>query len=242
MKKLTSIILITAFSVASAQKISDYEYIYVPKELDKKINNYKLDQLLIKNLNSKKYKTFQDSQDNWPTDLQLNKCLVAKANIIDDSSFLKNKIKIQFKDCNDKIISESKGASNEKDYDLGYPDALRQAFPSIPVSNPSETKAIADTPSPTTTTTNTVSNSKSETYSNNSLSLQKINIGAGQFILANANSSVPFATLKESTKHGVYHVKLENGSSTIAYIENENIVIEIPQSNDAYKKEVFLKK
>lgn len=128
MKKLTSIILITAFSVASAQKISDYEYIYVPKELDKKINNYKLDQLLIKNLNSKKYKTFQDSQDNWPTDLQLNKCLVAKANIIDDSSFLKNKIKIQFKDCNDKIISESKGASNEKDYDLGYPDALRQAF------------------------------------------------------------------------------------------------------------------
>lgn len=242
MKKLTLIILIAAFSVVSAQKLSDYEYVYVPKELEKKINNYKLDQLLVKNLNSKKYKTLQDKPEDWPTDLQLNKCHVVNANILDDSSFLKNKIKLQFKDCNEKLLLELKGSSNEKDYELGYSDALKQTLQSIPVSNPNETKAISNTTSPTTSTANTIYSSKSEIYSNNSLTFQKINIGAGQFILANTNSSVPYATLKESTKLGVYHVKLENGSSTIAYIENGNIVIEIPQSNDSYKKEVFQKK
>lgn len=241
MKKLTSIILIAAFSVVSAQKLSDYEYVYVPKELDKKINSYKLDQILVKSLNSKNYKTIQDNEESWPSDLQLNKCQVAKANILDDSSFLRNKIKLQFKDCNDKVILEAKATSNEKDYDIGFPDALRMTLPSIPVSNPniSNIKTNANTSSSAKLENN---NAAAENYSNGILNLQKVNIGYGQFILVAPNSSAPFATLKESSKLGVYHVKLETGISTIGYIENGKIVIEIPQSNDSYKKEIFEKK
>lgn len=240
MKKLTSIILIAAFSFASAQKLSDYEYIYVPKELEKKINSYKLDQILVKNLNSKKYKTIQDNEENWPTELQLNKCQVAKANILDDSSFLRNKIKLQFKDCNNKVILELKATSSEKDYELGFPEAVRLTFPSIPISNPSIANVVTNNNTITANTEN--NNSIAESFTNGSLSLQKVNMGAGQFILVAANSSAPFATLRESTKSGVYHVKLENGISTIGYIENGKIVIEIPQSNDSYKKEIFQKK
>jgi len=240
MKKITSVLLlITAFSLASAQTLSDYEYVYVPKELEKKINNYKLDKQLVKSLNSKKYKTLQDNEENWPTELQLNKCQVAKANILNDSGFLSIKTKVQFKDCNDKVILELNGSSKEKDYEIGFPESLREAVLSLPISNPKENLMISKTDN---TNNNATSTSNAETYTNGAIALQRVNIGAGQFIFVKNNSSVPFATLKESTKSGVFHVKLENGISTIAYIENGNIVIEIPQSNDSYKKEVFQKK
>ena len=40
----------------------------------------------------------------------------------------------------------------------------------------------------------------------------------------------------------VYRVTLENGTSTIGYSENGNLVIEIPTSDGNYKKEVFTAK
>jgi hypothetical protein len=51
-----------------------------------------------------------------------------------------------------------------------------------------------------------------------------------------------FATFKNTTKSDVYRVTLENGTSTIGYTENGNLVIEIPTSDGNYKKEVFTAK
>jgi hypothetical protein len=42
------------------------------------------------------------------------------ADIINDSGFLRNKVLVQFKDCNDKVVSSAKGASNIKEYKEGY--------------------------------------------------------------------------------------------------------------------------
>ena len=71
------------------------------------------------------------------------------------------------------------------------------------------------------------------------MSFQKIQISKDQFILVSSSSSVPFATFKNTTKSDVYRVTLENGTSTIGYSENGNLVIEIPTNDGNYKKEIF---
>jgi len=249
MKKFSSFILITAFVAASGQTVSDYEYIYVPKQFEKKVDGYNLNKNLVKALSGKKYKVIQDTAEFWPSELKNNNCQVLKANLLDDSSFLKNKLKVQFKDCNDKVILEAKGSSAEKDYDLGFNEALKQSLQLIPVSNPKTQIAVTqkEEQSASEATKNIDNKSvevstKAEAYSNGTSSYQRINIGADQFILANTNSSVPFATFKETTKPGVFRVQLDNGIATIGYIENGNIIIEIPQGKDLYKKEIFQKK
>jgi len=50
---------------------------------------------------------------------------------------------------------------------------------------------------------------------------------------------VPFAVFKNSSKKDVFIVKLADGNSTVGYFENGSIVIDIPQSDGRYTKEVF---
>ena len=44
---------------------------------------------------------------------------------------------------------------------------------------------------------------------------------------------------KESTKKEVYRVQLQDGSQTLGYVENGNIVIEIPNAEGSFRKEIF---
>ncbi len=83
---------------------------------------------------------------------------------------------------------------------------------------------------------------KAEVFSNGKISVQKINMGSGQFILASGSSSSPYAVFTETSKQGVYRVKMENGATALGYAENGSLIIEIPQANDTYQKEVFQKK
>ena len=83
---------------------------------------------------------------------------------------------------------------------------------------------------------------KAESYSNGAMNFQKIQISKDQFILVSSISSVPFATFKNTTKADVYRVTLENGTSTLGYTENGNLIIEIPTNDGNYKKEVFTAK
>jgi hypothetical protein len=54
--------------------------------------------------------------------------------------------------------------------------------------------------------------------------------------LVSSSSSVPFATFKNTAKADVYRVTLENGTSTLGYTENGNLVIEIPTSDGDFKR------
>ena len=47
---------------------------------------------------------------------------------------------------------------------------------------------------------------------------------------------------KNTTKSDVYRVTLENGTSTLGYTENGNLVIEIPTNDGNYKKVVLIAK
>jgi hypothetical protein len=57
--------------------------------------------------------------------------------------------------------------------------------------------------------------------------------------LAKSGSSVPFATFKSTSKDAVFLVKLADGNTTIGYFENGSIVIDMPQADGKFSKEVF---
>ena len=243
----------------SAQNITDYEYIYVPKKFkDFKTNEYNLNTLLKKSLEAKKYKVIQDDIVNWPLELRENPCKVLNAELLNDSNMFRNRVKLQFSNCEKNVIFETKGTSMIKDFELGYQDAMNISLKNLQNSQPKEIEILAkptekiavetvvEKPiqavvTSTNSTTPEVSK-KAESYSNGAMIFQKIQISKDQFILVSSSSSVPFATFKNTTKADFYRVTLENGTSTLGYTENGNLVIEIPTNDGNYKKEIFTAK
>lgn len=232
--------------MAFGQRVSDYKYVFVPEKFLTFKNSYNLENLLSKALNGKKYVVVRGDRSKWPTELITNSCNVINADVLNDKSLLRNRVILQFKDCNDKVILESKGSSIIKEFEEGFSDALKQALIKIPVSNPVENNLPVQVQN---TTKNDLSDNISISsevgtgkYSNGKLEVQKVQIDNDQFILVRPNSSVPYATFKTTTKRDVFRVKLESGDSTIGYFEDGNIIVEIPQTNGEYSKEIFSKK
>jgi hypothetical protein len=244
--KKTAIFILTLSSLAAfAQKVSDYKYITLPTKFETFKEDFGLGELLTKTLRSKNYIVVPSDKLQWPSEAKDNPCNVLMADIVNDSGFLRNKILVKFKDCNDKEIQSIKGASSIKEYKEGYQDALKQTFISITPANPTVQTRVQEkvvTTQPVTNVSVSTVDNTAVKFSNGKMDLQKIQIDNSQFILVNSNSSSPFATFKSTTKNDVFRVKLQNGDSTLGYFENGNIVIEIPQSNGEYSKEVFSKK
>ena len=248
MKKNISVFIFLIFAfLVKAQNIADYKYISVPKEFNdfKDKKNYGLSNLLQKSLKTKQYTVLSESKEQWPEEAIKNPCNILNADILDDKGFLRNKLILQFKNCEGKAILSEKAGSNIKEFEEGFQDALRQTFVKIPVSNP---KAVAiikkETPNQDLGKANLDSKSEKNTaqrFSDGKITLQKIMIDDHQFILVEAGDSVPFASFRETTKKDVFRVKLKNGTTSIAYYDNGSIVIEIPTANGDFAKEVFSK-
>lgn len=231
--------------LAFGQKVSDYKYISLPSKFSTFKEDFGLGEMLTKTLRSKNYTVLPADKMQWPAEAQSNPCNVLNAEVVNDSGFLRNKVLLQFKDCNAKVISSAKGASNIKEYKEGYQDALKQTFVSISPANPVNQPAVSQPnvqETPVAASSASAVDNTAVKFSNGRTDLQKIRIDDAQFILVSGNSSTPFATFKTTTKNDVFRVKLQNGESTLGYYENGNIVIEIPQGNEAYTKEVFIKK
>lgn len=258
MKKIISLSLLLCLSTIYGQKLSDYEYVYVPMKFkDYATNEYNLNIMLKKALEGKKYKVIQDDMANWSSELRQNPCKVITAELLNDSNMFRNRVKLQFTDCQKKVISETKGNSMYKEYDLGFQDALKESLVTIPVSMPTlnvissgiKETLKEETPKPIDqkeikeeVSTATSGTKQAESFTNGKVNLQKIQIAKDHFILVSSSSSVPFATFKNTGKADVYRVTLESGTSTLGYYENGNLIIEIPTSDGEFKKEVFMAK
>ena len=252
MKNITIFLFVFLIAVVKAQTVSDYKYILIPAEFNDFKDNkaYGLGNLLEKSLKAKKYTVLSSTKNDWPSDALMNPCSILNTDLLNDKSMFRNKLILQFKDCNNKVVFNEKGSSMIKEFEPGFQDALKQTLVKIPVSNPTTTvNKIAET-TYTEPIKKQLQGSKEDIlqtsnvvrYSNGTRSVQKIQIDNSQFILVDGNSSVPFATLKSTTKEGVFRVKLGSGESTIGYYENANIVIEMPKANGDYIKEDFAAK
>jgi len=243
MKKLSILILTICSIIAFGQKVSDYKYVSIPEKFQTFKNSFDLETVLANALKGKKYVILPSDKLKWPSEAMGNSCSIINADVINDKTMLRNRVILEFKDCNGKTILQSKGNSTIKEFEEGFQDALKQALVAVPVANPVAIVAQKEVEAPVNNTVSSTVAVSTENivskYSNGKLDLQKVQIDNNQFILVKPNSSLPFATFKATTKRDVFRVKLENGDSTIGYFENGNIVIEFPQANGEYSKEVF---
>lgn len=247
MKKISILMMAVCSTMAFAQKVSDYKYVAVPEKFETFKGDYGLKDFFTNALKGKKYIVLPAIKDNWPSEAKSNFCNVINADVINDKNLFKNKVIVQFKDCNNNMILESKGGSKIKEFEEGLQEALKEALIKVSISNPvallpaannisaaqnsSQSEPVASTTTP-----------EASNYSNGKLDLQKIQIDPNQFILAKSGSSVPFAVFKATSKSSVFLVKTADGNTTIGYFENGNIVIDIPQADGRYSKEVFVAK
>jgi hypothetical protein len=263
MKNILFIASFICTQTFSAQQLSDYKYVYVPQNINEFENNkYQLNSTLVKKLKEKGYEVLQEVQGNWPDELKQDPCKVANINLINTGNFFKNRLTFEAKDCNGKVLLSNQGKSNEKDFDLGYMESLQKSLVILQPSAPTEImpelkvknlenkeqvsksniEAVEKPKEITTIKSEENSTNKAQNYSNGNLVLQKILIGNGQFILLAPNTASPYATFRESTKIGVFRVSLADGSMTLGYSENENYVIELPNKDGSFRKEIFEKK
>lgn len=263
MKKILQILTLLLITFFYGQQVSDYQYIYIPEKFnDQDVNKYGLNDLLQLKLKQKKFTVITESKENWPAELLQNPCQILTADLLNTSNMFKNKLKVEFKNCDNKTIGSVDGISSIKEFEPGMREALEVVAKQIPASAPveksmtlkkeetpnqveivkkdspvvAETKKAQIVPASKTEAT---ASQKAEVYSNGSLTLNRIFLANGEFILVNPNNSIPYATFKPSTKKEVYRVQLGNGTSTLGYLEDGNIVVELANSDGSFRKEIF---
>ena len=133
-------ILITCFvvaSVCSQSSLNDYKYIIVPNKFDflKGKDQYQLNSLTQFLFNKYGFEAVMEGS-NYPEDLIKNRCLALESDVLKDSGLFKTKLKVELKDCNDKVVFTSNfGESREKDFKTAYNLALRDAFKAFEAVN-----------------------------------------------------------------------------------------------------------
>lgn len=252
MKRFFQFFMLSAAGICFGQSISDYGLIHIPSKFkDFKDNQYELNDLLASKLTEKKYIIVNNNS------LEYDPCQVLNAEVKNTSNMLTNRLKIEFKDCKNVTIATFEGKSMIKDFEEGMQDALLKALKNvgspkeIPTQQPQKNIATSAEIQATEKENSAKNNpaplesktvAKAEIYSNGTLSLNKMVISDHQFILANPNLSVPYAIFKATSKKEVYQVQLDNGSTTLGYLEDGKIVIDMPTADGNFKKEVFIRK
>ena len=278
MKKAIQFSTILLAALFYGQSVSNFKYILIPQKFkNEKANKYDLNILLASKLKAKKFAVITENSIDQPAEVS-NPCEMLKAEVTDVSNMFTNKVRIDFKDCNEKTIASLEGKSTIKEFEEGMRAALVASLNNLSPSNPSDQILVAKLESVASNTqqkdikkersnsntseivnvseknkssnqtTGTISQSenlstsKAEVYSNGSLTLNKIILGNGEFILVNPNNSVPYATFKPSAKKDVFRVQLQDGTTTLGYLEAGKILVEIPNADGSFKTETFLKK
>jgi len=133
MKKILLLLVLFLTATAFSQNVNDYEYVIVPT----KFSFLKVDDKYRLNTNSRlllqKYgfKSVFPS-DSIPSEIANNNCKKLYFDLVEDNKFLITKIKIVLKDCSEKLLFESDyGTSKEKEFEIAYNIALREAAKSF---------------------------------------------------------------------------------------------------------------
>lgn len=135
MKKIITIVLIVYCYFASAQNINDYKYALVPSKFSifNKDDYYRLNVTTKLYMQKYGFETYLDT-DEQPAEFKNDNCNKVYVDLIENKSMFVTKIQVVFKDCYGKIIATSnEGKSKEKEYQIAYNQALRDALDSFTV-------------------------------------------------------------------------------------------------------------
>ena len=133
--RIAALLLAMAIAVIarSQNTINNYKYVLVPErfEIFKQDNKYGINTLTKSLLESVGFQSFM-TNDELPEDVINNKCNALKAELVEKRKFLATDLSLVLKDCQGKIIYKSEeGISREKEYNIAYTEALKNAFVSL---------------------------------------------------------------------------------------------------------------
>lgn len=159
MRKYTLLLLLFISISGYAQNtINNYKYVLVPEKFSflKQINQYKLNMLTKSLLEAKGFTTYFDNTE-LPSDIANNRCGALNAEVIEKKGMFTTNLTLLLKDCQGNIIFKSKeGKSREKEYQVSYNMALRDAFTSLDEVTYAYNGTVNTPPAQQTTTTTTV--------------------------------------------------------------------------------------
>lgn len=132
-KYLFLFLFLISLSGYAQNTVNNYKYVIVPEKFNflKQNNQYKLNTLTKNLLNDKGFEAFFENSE-LPAEVSGNKCNVLNVDLLEKNSMFTTNITILLKDCKGNIIFKSKeGKSREKQYEISYNTALRDAFESL---------------------------------------------------------------------------------------------------------------
>jgi|GEM_PF-137768 len=138
MKKFLLSLFTFGFFLTYAQTVSQYKYVYVPKTFEGKMDGFKLKDILAKTLTDKKYQVLREAPEERTGEFRDHPCSILTANLVDDSSWLRNKIELDFTDCKGNTVQKMNETSMEKDFETGFQEALHKALAKVNISEGKE--------------------------------------------------------------------------------------------------------
>jgi len=149
--------LFLSFSGYSQNTINNYKYVIVPEKYSflKQNDQYSLNSLTKYLLQDKGFTVYFDNNE-LPAEVANNKCRALSADLSEKGGMFTTSVTLILKDCQGNIVFKSKeGKSREKEYNVAYNMALRDAFSSldqVPYAYNGSTNGVAAQPAVATTT------------------------------------------------------------------------------------------
>jgi hypothetical protein len=133
--KIGAVLIFTLFTVTghSQNTINNYKYVLVPQKFDflKDEDEYGLNSTTRLLLEQKGFVVFWGNE-NLPPALAANRCTALIAEVTQRKAMFSTNLTLLLKDCSGNIIFKGKeGKSREKEYNVAYDEALKDAFSSF---------------------------------------------------------------------------------------------------------------
>ncbi len=133
MKKIIISLLVLVSSLGFSQTINDYKYAIVPSKFTflKEIDQYRLNTLTKLLMEKYGFVTFFDT-DILPNEVAENNCNKVFVEVQSNGNMFMTKMSVVVKDCKNTVLFTSVvGKSKEKELQISYNQALREAFSSF---------------------------------------------------------------------------------------------------------------
>ena len=135
MKKYLFLLFVLASYNGFSQSINDYKYAIVPSKFSflKEQNQYRLNMLTKMLMEKYGFVTYFDT-DVLPTEIANQNCNKVLVDVLKEGNMFVTKLTVVLKDCKNNILyTSTEGKSREKEYQVAYNQALREAFNSFDI-------------------------------------------------------------------------------------------------------------
>jgi hypothetical protein len=133
MKKYLLLLLLSVSSAGFSQSVNDYKYAIVPSKFNflKEKDAYRMNTLTKMFMEKYGFVTYFDT-DILPTEIANQNCNKVFVDVISNGNMFMTKLTVVLKDCKNEILfTSTEGKSREKEYQVSYNQALREAFGSF---------------------------------------------------------------------------------------------------------------